>query len=132
MLDTAFGLALHYNWKHYLQVEAIVMFAVLCGFCGNANHSSSDGIIATNGTNETTTAPSPVWNHANATESICSVVGSVCHIASVVVATKVPTIFPKRTSGTTNGVMRNVSASQTPRQLSVLRVTARMVKCASF
>lgn len=53
MLDTAFGLALHYNWKHYLQVEAIVMFGVLCGFCGNANHSSSDGIIATNGTNET-------------------------------------------------------------------------------
>lgn len=78
------------------------------------------------------TAPSPVWNHANATETICSVVGSVCHIVSVVVATKVPTIFPKRTSGTTNGVMRNVSASQTPRQLSVLRVTARMVKCASF
>lgn len=77
-------------------------------------------------------APSPVWNHANATEVICSVVGSVYHIASVVVFTKVPTFSPKRTSGVTNNARRNVSASLTPRQLCVLSQTARMVKCASF
>ncbi|XP_041798261.1 IgGFc-binding protein-like [Chelmon rostratus] len=56
ILDTAFGLALQYDWKHHLQVEAgPELYGVLCGLCGNANHSSSDGITASNGTDETHT-----------------------------------------------------------------------------
>lgn len=76
--------------------------------------------------------PSLVWNLANATEDICSVVGSVYHRASVVVSTKVLTFSPKRSSGMTNNARRNVCASQTPRQFFVLSLTARTVRCASF
>ncbi|XP_059194717.1 IgGFc-binding protein-like isoform X2 [Centropristis striata] len=54
VLHTAFGLAVQYDWKHHLQVEVgPELYGVLCGLCGAANHSSLDGVIASNGTNET-------------------------------------------------------------------------------
>lgn len=56
VLDTAFGLALQYDWKHHLQVEVgPQLYGVLCGLCGNANRSSTDGVIASNSTDETQT-----------------------------------------------------------------------------
>lgn len=56
VLYTAFGLALQYDWKHHLQVEvSLELYRLLCGLCGNANHSSSDNIIASNSTNVTET-----------------------------------------------------------------------------
>ncbi len=49
-------MALQYDWKHQLQVEVgPELYGVLCGLCGNANHSSSDGVISSNGTDETQT-----------------------------------------------------------------------------
>lgn len=54
VLDTTIGLALQYDWKHHLQVEVgPELYGVLCGLCGNANHKSSDGALASNGTDET-------------------------------------------------------------------------------
>lgn len=51
VLDTAFSLDLQYDWKHHLQIEVgPELYGVLCGLCGNASHSSSDGTIAFNGT----------------------------------------------------------------------------------
>ncbi|XP_030248331.1 IgGFc-binding protein-like isoform X5 [Sparus aurata] len=56
VLDTDIGLALQYDWKHHLQVEAgPELRGLLCGLCGNANHSSSNGVITSNGTDETQT-----------------------------------------------------------------------------
>lgn len=55
-MDTDIGLALQYDWKHHLQVEAgPELRGLLCGLCGNANHSSSNGVITSNGTDETQT-----------------------------------------------------------------------------
>lgn len=42
-------------------------------------------------------APSPVLDHANTTKVICLVVGSVNHIASLVVYTEVPIMSSRRT-----------------------------------
>lgn len=43
VLDTSFGLVLQYDWNHHLQVEVgPELYGVLCGLCGNANHSSSN------------------------------------------------------------------------------------------
>ncbi|KAM9852133.1 IgGFc-binding protein-like [Aulostomus maculatus] len=45
VLDTVFGLALQYDWVHHLQVEVgPELYGGLCGLCGNANRSFSDGI----------------------------------------------------------------------------------------
>ncbi|GLD74206.1 IgGFc-binding protein-like isoform X1, partial [Lates japonicus] len=51
VMDTNFGLALQYDWKHHVQIEiGPELYGVVCGLCGNANHSSSD-----NGAAETQT-----------------------------------------------------------------------------
>lgn len=51
VLETNFGLVLQYDWKHHLQVAVgPELFGVLCGLCGNASHSSSDGVITSDGT----------------------------------------------------------------------------------
>nr|XP_046255484.1 IgGFc-binding protein-like isoform X2 [Scatophagus argus] len=56
ILNTSFGLAVQYDWKHHLQVEASPeLVGVLCGLCGNANQSSSGGIFTTNGIDKTQT-----------------------------------------------------------------------------
>ncbi|XP_051261445.1 IgGFc-binding protein-like isoform X2 [Dicentrarchus labrax] len=56
VLETTFGLALQYDWKHHLQVEAAPeLYGVLCGLCGKANHSSLDGVIASKDTDKTQT-----------------------------------------------------------------------------
>ncbi|XP_071325188.1 IgGFc-binding protein [Trachinotus anak] len=56
VMDTNLGLVLQYDWKHHLQVEVgPELYGVLCGLCGNANHSSLNGIIASNGTDKAQT-----------------------------------------------------------------------------
>ncbi|XP_074538742.1 IgGFc-binding protein [Halichoeres trimaculatus] len=51
VLETTFGLVLHYDWKHHLQVDVgPELYGSLCGLCGDAHHSSSDSALASNKT----------------------------------------------------------------------------------
>lgn len=74
----------------------------------------------------------PVWNPASATEGICSAVGSVNHLASVLVSTTIPTISQRRTSGRITSARRNAFASLIPGRLCVLILTASTVKYADL
>ncbi|XP_077431734.1 IgGFc-binding protein-like [Vanacampus margaritifer] len=49
VLDTSFGLILHYDCVHNIQVEAgPELHGLLCGLCGNANDSTSNDTTASN------------------------------------------------------------------------------------
>ncbi|XP_061531066.1 IgGFc-binding protein [Phycodurus eques] len=52
VLDTSFGMTLQYDWIHTIWVEAgLELYGLLCGLCGNANDSTSDDTVFSNGTN---------------------------------------------------------------------------------
>ncbi|CAJ1061665.1 LOW QUALITY PROTEIN: IgGFc-binding protein [Xyrichtys novacula] len=72
VLETTFGLALHYDWSHHLQVVVgPELYGNLCGLCGNADHSSSDVSSASNSTDEAQTEDFTLQWVANSDAGSC-------------------------------------------------------------
>ena len=83
VLDTAFDLALWYDWKQHLQVEVgPELYGALCGLCGNANRSSSDSVIDSNGTIKTADLTLPWVVKSGAGSCIEDCVGASCPVCT--------------------------------------------------
>ncbi|KAM6995326.1 IgGFc-binding protein [Tautogolabrus adspersus] len=87
VLETTFGLTLHYDWRHHFQVEVgPELYGKLCGLCGNANHSSSDGSIASNHTDGDQTVdltlPWVVNSDAGSCIENCGGAGASCPVCT--------------------------------------------------